>query len=364
MTDNANIYALGHNDLVDLIATTANEITVMAQGHMGSAKSSMLNTLAAKLPRHLAVYFDCTTKDLGDIMLPKLKDLDGADYVQFATNEELGLHLRDKPIILMIDELGKANRSVQNALLRLMQERQMGGYKLHPDSLVFATTNLGGEGVGDLLQPHARNRIMVVEARKPTAMEWIDWGINNGIEPIVMGWVRENPHCMQDFRELKDPEENPLIFHPRAVGRTSFVTPRSLHKASNLLNKRDRLPDHVVTAGLIGTIGTRAALDMMAFVKLADKLPTLRSIKESPETATVPDNPAAMCMVVYRALSTIERDWMDAWMTYLLRTPAEAQGMFANGVRAKGYSKQGMAMTNARFTKWAREHSYLFAADV
>jgi energy-coupling factor transporter ATP-binding protein EcfA2 len=359
-----NLYALGHNDLAALIDTVATDVTVLVQGHMGSGKSSLLHTLAQYRPSYHPVYFDCTTKDLGDIMLPKLKDLDGADYVQFATNEELGMHLRDQPTILMIDELGKANRAVQNGLLRLMQERQLGSYKLHPDSLIFATTNLGGEGVGDMLQAHARNRIMVVEARKPDAIEWIEWGINNGIEPIVLGWVRENPHCMQDFRELRDPEENPIIFHPRAIDRVSFVTPRSLHKASTLLKRRDRLSDQTITAGLIGTIGMRAAMDMMAFVKLADKLPTLKSIKETPELALVPDHPAAVCMVVFRALASVEREWLDAWMTYLLRLSPEAQGMFANGVRARGYSKQGMVMTNRKFTDWARAASHLFAADI
>jgi len=33
-------------------------------------------------------------------------------------------------------------------------------------------------------------------------------------------------------------------------------------------------------------------------------------------------------------------------------------------VRAKGYSKQGMMMTHAAFTTWARKNAHLFAADV
>jgi hypothetical protein len=364
MTNNStNLYTLGHTECVDLIATVGHETTVLVQGHMGSSKSSMLPTLAARFPGHRPIYFDATTKDLGDLMLPRMKDLDGNDYVTFATNEELGMHLQDQPTILMIDEFAK-NKGIMNAMLRLIQERQMGRYTLHPKTILFATTNLGAEGVGDLLPPHARNRIMIVEMRKPSAMEWIEWGINAGIDPIVMGWVRENPHCMQDFRECKDPEDNPYIFHPRAVGRTSFVTPRSLHKASNLLKHRSKLPTTTLTAGLIGLIGARAAMDMQAFITLADKLPTLKSIKETPETAPVPDNPAAMCMVIYRALGAVERDWLDAWMVYLNRCPAEAQGMFANGVRAKNYSKAGMVMLHKGFTNWARSNAHLFGADI
>jgi hypothetical protein len=67
--------------------------------------------------------------------------------------------------------------------------------------------------------------------------------------------------------------------------------------------------------------------------------------------------------VVYRTLTVIERDWMDAWMTYLERLDKEAQGLFANGVRDKKYGKQALVMTNKSFTKWALANSYMFSAD-
>jgi hypothetical protein len=357
------MYALGHEQLTNLIAAVAHETTVLVQGEMGTGKSSLLTALAASHPNHTACYFDCTTKDLGDITLPRI-DSDGAlPFVSYATNEELGVH-NNGPIILMIDEYGKANPAVKNALLRLMQERQIGSYKLHPDSLIFATTNLGAEGIGDILPPHARNRIMVVTSRKPSHIEWIEWAINNGLDFSLLGWVRDNPQLFQSFTDITDPEENPYIFHPRAVGRTAFVTPRSLHKASNLLKARAKLDDQTITAGLIGTLGERAAMDLMTFVKLADDLPTLQSIKNDPENAKVPEGAAARCMIVFRTLTVIERDWVPAWMTYLNRMPPEVQGMFANGVRAKGYSKQGMLMTSKDFTAWARANSHLFAADI
>jgi hypothetical protein len=101
----------------------------------------------------------------------------------------------------------------------------------------------------------------------------------------------------------------------------------------------------------------------MAFVKLADQLPSLDSIKQEPTTAKVPDSAAAVCMVVYRALAAMERDWLDAWMDYMARLDREAQGMFANGVRAPKYSKQSMVMTNKKFTDWAMANNYMFAAD-
>lgn len=357
------MYDLTINECVDLVQHVGSTTTILIEGSMGSGKSSILKILAERLPDHKPVCFDATTKDMGDLALPVMKDLKGdSNCVRFSPNEELGLHI-GKPIILMLDELGKASPSVKNGLLRLMQEREFGGYTLHPDSIIFATTNLGEEGVGDLLPPHARNRIMVVRMAKPSHTLWLEWAINEGLDFSLLGWVKDNPQLFQCFTEVPNPDENPDIYHPQATGRDAFVTGRSLHKASNLLKKRDHLSDKVITAGLIGTIGAHAAMELMAFVKLADALPSLQSIKDSPETAKVPDNGAAQCLIVYRTLTSIDRDWIDPWMVYLNRMPKEAQGMFVNGVRVKGYSKQGVVMTNKNFTRWAQQNSVLFSAD-
>ena len=389
MSNNAlNMYALGLDQIAALIHATGHKRTTLAQGHMGTGKSSLLRMLSVALPTHTPCYFDCTTKDLGDITLPNIKgaglgagsrlkgkinpmthdvDLmvtnqdDAQSYVTYSTNEELGAH-HGGPIILMIDEYGKANPSVKNALLRLMLERKIGSYTLHPDSIIFATTNLGAEGVGDLLPPHARNRITVVTARKPSNMEWIEWGINNGVDHSLLGWCKDNPQLFHSFDDYKNPDDNPYIFHPKQQ-RAAFVTPRSLEAASDILKERHQFDDQTTTAALMGTVGERAAMDLMAFVKMSDQLPSLDSIKKDPLLAKVPTSAAAVCMVVYRTLATIEKDWVDAWMTYMDRLDTEAQGMFANGVRAPKYGRQDIVLTHGKFTNWAMKHSHLFASD-
>ena len=267
-----------------------------------------------------------------------------------------------KPIILMIDEYGKANPAVKNAMLRLMLERKIGSYELHPESLVFATTNLGAEGVGDLLPPHARNRMTIITSRKPSNMEWIEWGINNGIDHTLLGWCKDNPQLFAGFEDVRDPDENPYIYHPQQQ-RAAFVTPRSLEAASDWLKQREHFDDQTLTSLLMGTIGERGAMDLMAFVKLADQLPSRESIKQDPMGAKVPDSASAICMVVYRSLASMDKEYVDPWMDYMARLDKEAQGMFANGVRQPKYSKQSLVMTNKKFTQWAMDNNYMFASD-
>lgn len=363
MTNIIDTYSLDINQIAGLIAATGHEVTTLVEGDMGSGKSSILSLLAAQFPGHVACYADMTTKDLGDVTIPNIAKLDdGTGYVTYLTNEEFGVHL-NQPIILMIDEFGKANPAVKLAMLRLMLERKIGSYKLHPESIVFATTNLGAEGVGDLLPPHARNRMSVVRMRKPTADIWLEWGVNNGIDPVLLSWVKDNPQVFQSFTDVRDPEENPYIYHPQAKSRTAFVTPRSLALYSKTLAMRSKLPAQVVTAHGIGLIGAQAALDLQAYVQLGDQLPTRKAIIDDPESAPIPTSVAAVCMIVFRAMSSMDREFVHPWHTYLNRLSADAQGLYVNGVRKPNYSKKHIVMTDATFTAWCKNHGYLFTAD-
>jgi len=371
-----NLYDVSLAQATNMIRVMGSTNTILLQGHMGIGKSSILKTLTKVMPNHVPVYFDCTTKDLGDITIPKLdtKNEDGsdADYVKIVPTEEMGLH-HSKPIILMIDEFGKANPSVKNAMLRLMLERKTAGYDRSKDgSVIFATTNLGAEGVGDLLPAHARNRITVLRVRKPTATEWIeDYAIDAEIEPALIAWVAENGHIFQSFED--DPKaDNEYIYHPSATGRVSFVTPRTLELASHWLKQRNHVSDLELTAALVGTVGPRAAGDLSAFVRIADQLPTLEEIKTNPTGAKVPTSETAVCMIVHRTLGTIERNWTDAWMDYMLRLSKEAQGMFANAIRRSvdKKNKDGVGNkrlievnTNKKYMDWCLANNYLFAAE-
>lgn len=355
------MYELSLEQTANLIATVGNKRSVLVEGHMGTGKTSLLNMLAEKFPEHTPCYFDTTTKDLGDLFIPNIEKMAEQSYVSFVPNEEFGIHF-NKPVILMIDEIAKGNPMVKQGLTRTLLEFCIGNTPLPEGSIVFATTNLGAENVGDLLQAHQINRVTRIKLRKPDLEQWLQWGFNNNIEPIILSWVKDNPQVFQTFEDVR-PEDNPYIFHPRE-SRDAFVTPRSLEAASDIMHDRDALDDDTLTAALMGTIGKRAAMDLMAYVKLADQLPSLEAVKTQPLKAIVPTSPAAVCMVVFRTLANIEGEWMDNWMKYMQRLDTEAQAMFANGARSRGYKKQSVVMRNKTFQQWARDNAYLYTADV
>jgi len=355
-------YALSIKQCAQLIATIGKFNTVLVQGEMGIGKTAILWVLAKMFPDHLPIYFDGTTKDVGDMAIPMFASIGEDGVVRYATNEELGLHL-GKPVILMIDEFGKCLPSVKNALAQLILERSLFGKKLHEDSFVFATTNLAVEGLGDLLPAHIRNRITTVTMRKSDNMEAIEYGIEHNFEPALLAWYKDTPQLFHSFQDYNSPNENPYINDPRDPSRIACFTPRSGEKANNILKQRDFIDDATLTASLMGTIGARGALDLMAYVQLSDQMPSPEDIKTDPTNAKIPTSPGAVCMVVYRALSIMDRESIKPWMVYLNRLPKEVQGLFVNGVRVKDYSKRDIVVTTKEYQEWCLANNYAISVN-
>lgn len=354
--------SLSLQQTAELILAVGTHTTVLAQGEMGIGKSSMLKAIKAKLgDKFHYCYGDMTTKDVGDFLVPKIRCLNDTEVCSFIPNEEFGFH-HDKPIVLMLDEIGKANKAVMNACLRLMLERKLGTYTLPHGSIVFATTNLANEGIGDMLPPHARNRLTVVKVRKPTADEWLEnFALDNDIAPEIMQTVKQFPQMLASFEDFDNPKDNEYIYDPRTP-RPAFTTPRSLEKASDIIKRVKPLGMDILGHALKGTIGDRATFDTLSVVDIADQLPDWDSIIKDPKNAPIPKSPSAVCMLVYSAVQRIEKDSLPKWLTYMKRLSKESQGLFATS--AMRTQKKTVVATNSEFVKWASDNNYMFSGSV
>jgi len=342
-------------EAAQLIAAVGTTNNVLLRGPMGIGKSSILKMLPEYLgDEYEYVYFDMTAKAEGDTAIP-FPDKE-AGVMRFFTNEALKL-TSGKPVCIMLDELAKAARSIQNMVLPMFENPKRLADKLLPaGSIVIATSNLTEEGLGDTFLAHTMNRFTVIESRQATPDEWLVWGAANNVHPVVLAWVNQTPTALASFRDEDFDPSNPYVPNPKRVQVGQVVTPRSLEKASHIVWQREKFNENTLLAALIGTIGEPAARDMQHFIAFQDELPARELILKHPETTPLPVSVGAIITLLFNLERAVDTDTMSPIMKYVSRMEAEHQAVFCTSL-ARSKTKQTIAFRNADFTKWAAENA-------
>ena len=341
------------NEFASLISAVGQDVTILGQGEPGIGKSAVFHRLknTTQFADYTPLYIDCTLLDVGDLQIPVFKE----GHYAFTPN---AMFVSDKPMLIMADELGKAARPVQNSLLPLLNgEKRIGNHHLHPDSVVFATTNLASDGVGDTIQAHATSRMCRVEVAKPNADEWLAWGMSSGIDPSMLAWVNQYPHCFASYRDAGFDLDNPYVFNPRKQ-QAAYVTGRSMEKASHISKVRHTLSPQAFISALTGTVGEAAARDMAAFFSLGDALPDWKRVITTPDTCPVPGDSLAQIILAMSAVQRIDKATVTPWLEYMNRMHKEAQAVFAT--HAMAGKAAPLLITNRGFTAWAIQNNFLF----
>lgn len=321
------------NQAATLIRAVGTSNTILLRGQPGVGKSSILASLARELPDYKPCYIDVANLDLGDLAMPVV-DKDSMT-TSYAPNARFGISRGSKqPVLLMLDELGKASRPVLNMLLPVILEHRLGDVKLPTGSIVFATTNLDTDGVGDNIPAHAYNRMTVLNVANPTSEQWIAWAQGNDVAPVVLAFANEYPSIFDCYTDLDDDVTNPYIFNPRKGVTKAFCSPRSLEKASNIVKQQEVLGDALYPA-LVGTLGENAANDLYALISLESTLPRFEQIVKAPDTTRVPavNESAAHFILAFMLAGRSTPDNLSAIVQYVNRWEHfEGQALFINAL--------------------------------
>jgi hypothetical protein len=342
-------------EAAQLIAAVGTTNNILLRGPMGIGKSSILPMLRELLGNEYEyVYFDMTAKSEGDTAIP-FPDKE-AGVMRFFTNEALKLHTGN-PVVVVLDELPKSSRSIQQMVMPMFENPKRIADKLLPaGSIIIATGNLSEEGLGDTFLAHTMNRFTVLEVRQPSVEEWLVWGAANGIHPVVLAWVNQNPTALASFRDDDFDPSNAYVSNPKRVQVGQVVTPRSLERVSNIVWQREKFNENTLLAALIGTFGEPAARDIQHFIVFQDELPSRELILKSPDTAPIPASAGAIITLLFNLERAVDTDTMSAIMKYVSRMEAEPQAVFCTSL-ARSKTKQTIAFRNGDFTKWAAENA-------
>jgi len=243
--------------------------------------------------------------------------------------------------IVCLDEFRQAGLDTQKPAAELLLNRKVGESHLPNGYIVTACSNRESDRSGvqrELM--FVTNRRMLIRI-EPNLDAWADWAEKEDIHPLAIAFAKHKPHVV--FADTVPEKSGP------------FCTPRSLVMASHLIGEMD-MEDYVECAG--GLIGMGAAAEFVAFLRVAEQLPSYEEIIKDPKGTPIPTRPdacyAAMQMVAHRV------DVKTAFIafTYLSRMQKEFQ---VAGLRA-AFNRVPQLVMSQDFAGWLRDNKSLVMA--
>ena len=345
------------DELRKLIPAIGQQLTVVVQSEAGCGKTSLLKMIEQDHgDKYDYIYVDCPVKDMSDIAMTipnhDTKSLESYVGSLFKLDSP-------KPKVILLDEFMKSPKLLQVIFTRLMLERTVGDTALPEGSIVFATSNNAGDGLGDNMLAHAGNRVCIVRMEKPDVTTWLKWAGENAVNPLIRAWVYMFPRSLASYLDGGQ-EDNPYIFNP-SKHMLSFCSPRSLAKASIIVDKKDILGENATMVALAGTIGASASADMSAFFAMEKQLTPFDDIIKEPKTAKIPNETSGILMTMFQAVDKLEtHDDLNRFMDYVNRIESnELQAVFFT-MMCKSSKGIKLAKNNQQIMEWSANNHELF----
>lgn len=238
------------------------------------------------------------------------KETGTAEFVPFGTLNDLVNC--DRPTVVLVDDFGQANISVQSATMHLFRARQIGDHKIsdHVRFVLCTNDKTHHAGVSGAIEP-VKGRMTSIYHLVTDPDDWIYWAINHGIRPEVIGYIRMCNDMLSDFQPNMGFENSP--------------SPRGNEAVSKILNMN--LPRKIETKSIKGATGAGYAVGFEGFRRIYDQIDDPRRILTDPMSVSIPSANSLDVMWAYcSALSYLAKPkHMDNIVKFAERLPRELQ---------------------------------------
>jgi hypothetical protein len=245
---------------------------VMYRGESGIGKTDMAKQIAKLGGYDGFVFIRGAYRDPVDLRgIPDIAEVDGKKCTIWQIPKELPQSGR---WLFIIDEFNRASSMMQNALMSLAFDGELGDYKMPEGCGVIATINPEGSmaAVGTVKMSQAADTRFRHISVVPDAESWLQWARDpaHGIEPRVYAFIKAFPTKL----------------HVPTKGAYAFANPRGYAACANTLKRPHEQEDEL--ALMAGCIGDVMATDLCAFFEVYASMPDIDVIKKDPHNAPIP----------------------------------------------------------------------------
>jgi SpoVK/Ycf46/Vps4 family AAA+-type ATPase len=295
---------------------------VFLWGPFGVGKSSIVRDVANAMG---IGFIDARLSQLSSVDLRGLPAVDG-EFATFKLPDWLPRTERDGDRgVLFLDELTLAAPSVQGAAYQLLQERELGDYKLPHGWVVLAAGNRPEDnaGVSGRQDAAVMNRFATHLNVLPDVDGWVDWAGKQSLMPELIAFIAHRGRAVT--RGDGTVEQAGLLHeYPDGgcpKGHIAVATPRSWEAASNILSLG--LDADLEQAAMQGCVGEGASAELAGFLRICRTLPDVGQVLSDPYSAPTPTElPTQYAMATILA-QRCTRDTIDNAVTYANRMNGE-----------------------------------------
>ncbi len=249
---------------------------------------------------------------------------------------------RDGAGILFLDELNSAAPSVQASAYQLILDRRVGEYELPEGWAIVAAGNREGDrGVTYRMPSPLANRFVHFEMDVDVE-DWRLWAYKNAIDDRVVSYISYKNEHLFTFDAKSDTK--------------SFATPRSWEYVNSVL--KSSVSENLLLETIGGAVGRDVAVSFLAFCKVMNRLPDIKSILES-GSGEYSDEVDVLYALSTGLVSAYLKESDDEKLENILRYTLGLKSEFAV-MTVQDLQRNGVRMEHLKaFSKWVEKFAYL-----
>ena len=165
----------------------------------------------------------------------------------------------DKPVCLFLDEINRATPEVMQAAFQIVLDRELNGWKLHPNTRVFSAINHSAAYTVNEVDPALLDRFWTIDLT-PSHEDWLTWAkTSRRVHENVVAFIATNEKWLDCPKDAEPGKVSP--------SRRSW---ERLSHALCAVDIADNPDDPMFYPLCLGYVGTEATIAFHSFVKTID----------------------------------------------------------------------------------------------